>query len=152
MKLRHQEDVVRFLNEHQAALIILTEQAYGEAGGHYTVMTAEQRRQQATSDTQELTATLIRGTLDEAEIQNAIQSAGSFAVLQDIVRMVEAHQRLLGPFIQARLPADSPLATEVMTRMNSLTVRFRLSLSAAEMTNLVQQPDTTAPATSTRKA
>ena len=151
MILRYQEEVARFLADHQGDLILLTEQAYGEVGGHYAALTTEQRRGQAAIDAQELTATLMRGVVEDAEIRSTIQAAGSFAVLQDIVRLVETHQRLLGPFIQARLPADSPLATELMARMNSLTVRFRLSLSAAYMTNLVQQPDKTPPPDSSRK-
>ena len=145
MILRHQEEVVQFLAENQAGLIMLNEQAYGEAGGHYAAMTAEQRRRQATIDAQELAATLTSGTVDQAEIQSTLQAAGSFAVLQDIVRLVEAHSRLFGPFVRARLPADSPLAIELLSRMSNLTMRFRMGLSTAYMTNLVQQPDTKLP-------
>jgi hypothetical protein len=142
----HQEEITRFLTSHQTEIARLTEQAYLEVRGHYGDMTAEARQQQATTDAQELIAALIGGVVAPGAIQGTLAATPTFGILNDIIRLVEAQERLFTTFVHTYLAAQPEVARELLGRMSSLAARFRMHLSAAYAARLVQYPDHPGPA------
>ena len=131
--------VVQFLAAHQPALAALTLQAYAEAGGHYAARSPAEHQRQATEDAAEMTQALTSGVVDQTEVQRIVSAAGSSAILQDIVHMLGAQERLFVQFVAETLPEEPELAHELERRVHNLSARLRMALTTAAMTQVVQQ-------------
>jgi hypothetical protein len=97
------------------------------------------RRRQAAIDAGEFADTLQTKVLDQEGIARLVASGATQAVLEDIVRMVVVQERLFEQFVQTALPAEPELAHELQHRANQLSIRFRMALTAAAMTEVVRQ-------------
>src|ERR1043165_7842972 len=90
-----QAAVEQFLTDHQPALAKLTLEAYAAAGGHYLALSEADRRRQAAIDAAEFSAALRDRVVDMDGIARVVAAGATQAVLEDIVRMVAAQERLL---------------------------------------------------------
>jgi hypothetical protein len=137
--------VSEFLESHRAAIQQIILRAYQEAGGHYQAMTLPQQVRQAEIDSAEFTADLLRGMPDREVIQQTVAAAASATMINDIVNMAAALERGFAAYVAAQLPGDPRLAQELIRRSSYITARFRLSISASQITNLVRGEDQPAP-------
>lgn len=121
--------VALFLNANRTAIAGLLDQAYQQVGGHYALMTPQQRRQQATIDSLEFIADLLRGGVDLAKVrQIAQQAANSSVEINDILRMVEVVEPLFIAFVRERVADDPALADELVRYARNTTASFRAKL------------------------
>jgi hypothetical protein len=137
--------VAQFLETHRAAIQQIILRAYQEAGGHYQAMTPPQQAHQAEIDSDEFIIDLLRGTPDRETIQQTVAAAATTTIVSDIVNMAAALDRFFAAYVAERLPGDPRLAQELTRRSNYITARFRLSISASQITNLVRGEDQPAP-------
>ena len=135
------QQIAQFLDDHRAEIQQLIGQAYHEVGGHYAALTAEQRARQATVDSTEFIADLLRGTPDRDGIRQTVSAAAASTVAGDIVNMASALDRAFAAFVAAQLPRDPRLAQELILRGSYVIARFRLSVSSMQITALVQADD-----------
>ena len=133
--------VAQFLDDHRAEIQRIILRAYQEAGGHYSELTMGEQARQAAIDSDEFITDLLRGTLDREAIQQTVSSAPSATRVNDIVNMTLALDRGFAALIAERLGDQPRLAQELLRRSSYITTRFRLSLSASQITNLVRGED-----------
>ena len=134
-----QEQVGQFLAAHQAEIARLILQAYQEAGGHYAAMSATARMDQAQIDSHEFIASLLRGTPDRESITQTVQAGRNPTLGTDIVQMATAFEHLFTAWVKISV-ADRPLlAHELLRRSRQVFSQFRLNMSAAQISRMVQK-------------
>jgi hypothetical protein len=126
---RHQAEVVCFLEAHRAAIAELVEKAYLQAGGHYAQMSAGGRREQAERDAEEIVAHICAGEISAEAIEASIRAIPSLAILNDVMHMAEAIERLTMIYLRQQLADDPDLCREVVHRASNTSRRFRVSVS-----------------------
>jgi hypothetical protein len=132
-----QTEIKRFLEENQEAIAGLVVQAYDAAGGHYALMSPDDRRRQAATDVQEFIADLLRGGIDRDAVHQTVANTAGEA--PDIVRLSTALDHLFATFVQERLADHPDLAEELIRVSRNLNASFRANLTAAQLDTLLRR-------------
>jgi hypothetical protein len=130
----HIVQLERFLRGNQAAITQLIDQCYEGAGGHYTAMPPEQRREQAAADTEEFITDLLRGSVDRDAARHGLATiADSVATLDDITRMSSLLEPAFISFVQDQLGAQPALAEDLIRRTRNINAILRATVTALRM-------------------
>jgi hypothetical protein len=130
--------IEQFLNTHRSGIQKLMRQAQQEAGGHYNKLSLAARQRQAEIDAEEFMQALLSGAPDRTAIQQTVDNATTPTIPTDIVNMATAFDQLFTAFVSEQLQGQPRLAHEIMLRSSYVIARFRLSVSASQIDNLVR--------------
>src|SRR5689334_5044309 len=134
MPVFHIVQLERFLRGNQGTITQLIDQCYERTGGHYTALPPEQRRHQATRDTEEFITDLLRGSLDRDAARHGLQAvANSIATLDDITRMSSLLEPAFITFVQDQLVAQPALAEDLIRRTRNINANLRATVTALRM-------------------
>jgi hypothetical protein len=124
-----ESSMITFLDAHQAAIVGLLDQAYEAAGGHYAAMSPPQRRRQAAADSRTFISDFLYGDIDRESVEETV--AHATIAVDDILRMVEALDRLFTAFVREQLADQPALAAALVARSTALNASFRTNLQDA---------------------
>ncbi len=123
---RHHLQFTVFLQAHRRTIAELLEAAYNETGGYYATLSRGQRRSQATIDSVELIADLLRGEVDWVQVERMVDSARRAGVpLADILQMTSRLETLFAAFVRQYTANDPTFGDALIRRSHHVSAGFR---------------------------
>jgi hypothetical protein len=134
------QSIDQFLTAHKGAITGLMEVAQREVGGHYAAMTSVQLKQNAANDAAYLIESLKKPADLPTSYQEIARSVSDQGIaVEELIRLTEAMNRRLVPYIEEYLKDDADLCAELLRRLNHLNARFNAGVRTVQIDDTIRR-------------